>query len=390
MTERTAVPSGAALRPLVCEGVSPWLDGSCRSLLASGATTRLVRDTGMRGALADPAILATALTEEPSYRDQLGHLAAREVDPAAALRAITAYDARWSCDELLPVYEATEGRDGYVSMDLDPRPGRDPAAIVAAALSLTRAVNRPNVLVKIPATAAGLAAVRDCLALRLGVHVTEVFSTARYQQVVDAYFDGLERARGDGLPLSAVASVVSVPVARLDQAVDSRLRALGGGAARRLSGAAGTALARLLYRVYEERLGGTRWRALTSAEARPQRLVWLTAPPAPAVAEPEGLVPGALRYAERLVAWGTVSALPPAALRAGVAAERLTGDTLTDEHEAGEEVWRGLEGLGIGRNATAAALEAEGERRGREIWRRVRAGVREGLRAAALPRTAHA
>ncbi|GAA3041088.1 hypothetical protein GCM10020000_19670 [Streptomyces olivoverticillatus] len=194
MGERTVTSGGAVLRELIAEGVSPWLDGLCRSSLTSGLLARLVTSGAVRGAAFEPAALARDLTGTTAYHQQLAHLACRSVPLETAVHALCAYDLRSACDELRPVFEATDGLDGQVSMDLDPALAHDAPATVAAAAELHRAACRPNALVKIPATDEGLAAIVECLGRGIGVHVTEVFSVRRYGQVVDAYFEGLERA----------------------------------------------------------------------------------------------------------------------------------------------------------------------------------------------------
>ncbi|MGK5733537.1 transaldolase family protein, partial [Streptomyces sp. URMC 124] len=316
MGERTVTSGGEVLRELLAEGVSPWLDGLRRSLLASGTLARLVAAGEVRGATSDPGALASEVAGGSAYGQQLSHLACRSVPPAVAVQALCAYDLRSACDELRPVFAATQGLDGYVSMGLDPRPGgaaRGTAcAVVDAAVALHRAACRPNALVKIAATDDGLAAAGACLARGIGVHVTDVFSVRRYEQVVDVWFAGLERARGAGLDLSAIPSVVSLPVGRIDAAVD----AVAG--PRRRAGRASLAVARLVYRRYEEALGSARWRVLATAGARPQRVMW-------SVGSPVETVPRGVPYVESLVAWGTVSAMSEATLAAAGRRGRLRG-----------------------------------------------------------------
>ncbi|KJY41590.1 hypothetical protein VR41_11895 [Streptomyces sp. NRRL B-1568] len=376
MGERTVTSGGAVLRELIAEGVSPWLDGLCRSSLTSGLLARLVTSGAVRGAVFEPAALARDLTGTTAYHQQLAHLACRSVPLETAVHALCAYDLRSACDELRPVFEATDGLDGQVSMDLDPALAHDAPATVAAAAELHRAACRPNALVKIPATDEGLAAIVECLGRGIGVHVTEVFSVRRYGQVVDAYFEGLERALEKGLDLSSVSSLVSLSVGRIDAEADSRLAELGGRAAPALHGTAALATARLVYRLYEERLGCPRWRALTARRARPQRLVWdVGTPPVPGDPRP-------VRYVETLVAWGTVIAMPAAVLDEAGRSGRLQGDTLTGEHRAARAAVDRLEGLGVLLDEVAKKLEAESMDHLVASWRELRSAVGERLRTA--------
>ncbi|UQI47437.1 transaldolase [Streptomyces sp. HU2014] len=363
------ISDGEVLRELLAEGVSPWLDGLCRSLLAPERLAALVREAGVRGATSNPRALAADMARGTAYRQQLSHLACRSVPLDTSVQALCAYDLRSACDELRPVFDSTGGRDGHVSMDLDPHLAHDARATVVAAVALNRAACRPNALVKIPATDEGITAVGDCLARGVGVHVTEIFSVRRYEQVVEAYFDGLERALTAGRDLAAISSLASVPVARLDAEIDARLRALAPEAEPRT---AAVAVARLVYRLYEERLGSERWRILAAAHAHPQRLMW-------EVSTPGGPAPE-VPYVAGLVAWGTVSAMSEATLEAVARECRLQGDTLTGEAEAARGAVAGLERRGVSLEEVAKKLEADGVDRLVSSWRALRGAVEDRLR----------
>ncbi|MCP2313357.1 MULTISPECIES: transaldolase [Kitasatospora] len=340
------------LRPLVAEGVSPWLDGIHRDLTSSGELSRLVAETGLRGATSNPEQLAARLHRDPVYLEQLARLADHRVSVEGAVWAASVHDLRQACDVMLPVFTDTHGYDGLVSMDMDPRMAHDAAATTAEATELARAVARPNMLVKIPATLEGLEALRGCVAAGIGVHVTGVYSVRRYGEVVDAYFDGLEKALADGRQLSAIASVASLPVGRLDREVDGRLAEIGGPDAGTLRGRAGLAVARLMYRAYEERLGSARWRALRASGARPQRLLWS----ASALADPAA---ARARYVEGLVSWGTVHAMTRPVLDEAADRLELRGDTLMGQHETAQTVLDSLGRLGISYDAVERRLEAD-------------------------------
>ncbi|MDF3292219.1 transaldolase [Streptomyces silvisoli] len=378
MKDPAAVASGGDLHPLIAEGVSPWVEGVHRSLIVSGCLARLIKDAGVRGAVCDPGTLAEAVTGDPVYRDQLVRLAYRGATVGEALRALQVHDAREACDELNEVFEKTQGHDGQVSVDLDPGLCHDAAATTRAAAELWRALDRPNALVKIPATIEGLAAIRDCLGRGISVHATGIFSVARYRETVDAYFDGMERALAEGERLSAIASLASFPVSWLDTEVDVRLDELRGldeptrAAARTVRGTAALTNARLMYQVYEERLGSERWRALRAAGARPQRLMWSDT----AVRDPERPGTG---YVDGIVAWGTVSAMTLPTLEAAVHHCDLRGDTLMGEQDSAKAALGELERLGISYETVVRKAATDSEARLAAAWRALREAVATGL-----------
>ncbi|MFF8673738.1 transaldolase [Streptomyces sp. NPDC015242] len=375
MSDRLRRPGGLELDELVAEGVSPWLDGFHRGHLTSGCLARLIARTGVRGATSDPAVLAAAVETHEAYRAQLACLASDDICAADAVRAVVAHDVRGACDELRPVYQATRGLDGMVSMDLDPRLTRDADSAVAEAEQALRAVNRPNAMIKLPATGEGIAAIRECVGEGFPVHVTGVFSPARYREALDAYVEGLQRALADGRRLAALSSVVSLPVALLDAEVDARLAELGTPDALALRGEAAVARARHLYQLYDDWFGGAGWRPLAAAGAHPQRLMW-TATTA------TGPSPSPTRYVERLVTWGTITSMTRPTLEAAARRLVLNGDTLMGRHRAAAEVWARLEGLGVDGDEVARKLEAESTERLAAAWRDLYAAVDAGRHTA--------
>ncbi|MFI9720068.1 transaldolase family protein [Streptomyces sp. NPDC052396] len=363
MAEQLPQPPGGPLGALLAEGVSPWLEGLSRSRLSSGLLARLVSENGLRGATSHPRALAADMAGDPACREQLSHMARRSVSPERAVAAVCAYDLRSACDELWPVFESTRGLDGLVSMDLDPALAHHARATVTAAEQLHRAACRDNALVKIPATEQGLAAIAACLGRGIGVHITEIYSVHRYGQVLDAYFEGLERALAADLGLSSVAAVTSLSVGRVEAAADARLTALGTERALALRGTAATALARLAYRLYEQRLGGDRWRRLTAAGARPPRPMWQLDAPA------------AARQLPGLVAWGTAAALPAEALAAGPDLGRLRGDSLTGAHPQARATLDRLQHLGCCTEAAARRLQCQSLAQLEAHWRELRSAA---------------
>ncbi|WP_037763563.1 transaldolase family protein [Streptomyces sp. 142MFCol3.1] len=362
---------GGILRRLISEGVSPWLNGFHRGFLQARRLSALAAEEGVRGATAQPALLSAALSADNAYRPQLARLARDGTDVGAALRALQTQDARLACDDLGAVHEATGRRDGHVSMDLDPGLAHDAAATVAAATALMSAVARQNALVKIPATAEGLTAIRDCVGRGIGVHAVEIYTPRRYREVADAYCAGLEIARDAGRALHGIVSLASAPVHRIDTECDARLAELGTPAADALRGGTALALARLMYHDYDARLGSDRWRRLAAAGARPQRLLWTVDGPH---------TPDQAGYAARLVGWHTALALP---LRSLVAADRWgtpCGDTLDGRRWEALRVLDEFERTGLRFEAVAGRLAAHGEKRLVRSWEALRGTVGTQLR----------
>lgn len=370
------VPKGpdasARLRQLTAEGVSLWLHGVQRDSSEAAWFRWLVAENLVCGAVFHPPTLARALGAGPAYLAQLVRLARQRMSPAAAVWAISVQDLRTACDALLPLHAASDGADGLVSGSLDPASDGDPAAMVAEAVDLTRAVSRPNLLVRLPATAAGLVAARDCLGQGIGVHIADVARAERYSSVLDAYFSGMERALTVGLRLASIASVASVPVGEVDTAVDARLPDSEQG--RALRGAAGVATARLLYAVREERLGCTRWRTLRAAGARPQRLMW-TAMDAGGPGSPP------TRYVDGLVSWGSVQALPPPLLRTAASSARPRGEALLGRAGEAKAVVERLRELGICYEDVLRLVEEGSITRFAEGWQDLRSTLDKRLKA---------
>jgi transaldolase len=262
------------LADLSSRGVSIWLDDLSRRRLTTGSLADLVAHDHVVGVTTNPTIFARAIAGGDAYAKQMRDMRARGAAVGEALRVMTALDVRWACDVLRPVYDATGGVDGRVSIEVDPRLAHDTQATVAESRFLWWLVDRPNLLVKIPAARQGLPAIAACLAEGISINVTLIFSLSRYDAVMDAFLDGLERARQAGRDLSKVASVASLFVSRVDTEVDTRLDKIGTAAAAALRGRTAIANARLAYHHYERMLTSPRWAVLQAAGARPQRPLW--------------------------------------------------------------------------------------------------------------------
>ena len=244
------------LRALTEAGVAVWLDDLSRERLVSGSLAELARDCHVVGVTTNPTIFERALSGSDTYSAQVRDLARRGVDVDEAVRMITTRDVRWACDVLRPAYDASDGVDGRVSIEVDPRLAHDTATTVAEARQLWWLVDRPNLFIKIPATQAGLPAIATCLAEGISVNVTLIFSLPRYEAVMEAFLEGMERARVAGHELSRLASVASLFVSRMDTEIDKRLDQLGTPESARLRGQAAIANARLVFARHEALFAG--------------------------------------------------------------------------------------------------------------------------------------
>lgn len=363
------------LGELTAAGVAIWLDDLSRERLRGGNLDRLVRERNVVGVTSNPTIFAKALGGGTAYDDQLRDLAVRGVDVGEAARAITTYDVRWACDVLRPVYEATGGVDGRVSIEVDPRIARDTEKTVAEARALWWLVDRPNLFIKVPATVEGLPAISRCLGEGLSINVTLIFSLQRYRAVMEAFLTGLERARQDGRDLSAIGSVASFFVSRVDTEVDKRLEKLGSTEAENHRGRAAIANARLAHEAYTEVFSSPRWEALRAAGARPQRPLWAsTGVKDPAYDD--------TRYVVELVTSGVVNTMPEPTLEAVADHGRLHGDTIRDGYRRAHEDLAALQRLGIDYDDVVRVLEDEGVAKFEASWNELLDTVRDELHAA--------
>jgi transaldolase len=341
------------LARLRAAGVSVWLDDLSRERLTSGSLAALASDRGVAGVTTNPTIFARAITDSDAYASQIGELKLRQASTDQALRELTTFDVRWACDVLRPVYEATNGVDGRVSIEVDPRIARDTDRTVAEARALWWLVDRPNLFVKIPAAKQGLPAISACLAEGISINVTLIFSLARYGEVIEAFLTGLEAARAAGRDLSGIASVASFFVSRVDTEVDKRLDKIGGDRAAALRGKAAIANARLAYQRYEQAIATERWRSLERAGARPQRPLWAsTSVKDPAYED--------TRYVTGLVAPDVVNTMPEATLNAVADHGQIPGNSIHGTYEQSQAVLRELAGLGIDYNDVVQVLEDQG------------------------------
>ncbi|GAA4542088.1 transaldolase [Streptomyces collinus] len=370
MTEATA--NAGALKRLSDEGVSIWLDDLSRRRIESGSLAGLVATRNVVGVTTNPSIFQAAIGSGVGYEQQLADLAVRGVAVDEAVRMMTTADVRSAADVLRPVYEASGGRDGRVSIEVDPRLAHDTAATVAEARQLAWLVDRPNVMIKIPATKAGLPAITEVTGAGISVNVTLIFSLERYREVMDAYLAGLEKARAAGLGLSAIHSVASFFVSRVDSEIDKRLTLLGSDEALALKGRAALANARLAYEAYEQAFEGERWQTLEGAGANRQRPLWAST----------GVKDPAYKdtlYVDELVAPGTVNTMPEATLNAVADHGDVRGDTVTGGYDRARADLAAVERLGIAYDEVVRQLEDEGVAKFEAAWQDLLDAVTKSL-----------
>ena len=358
------------LADLSAAGVAVWLDDLSRERLRSGNLEQLVRDMQVVGVTTNPSIFQAALSEGAAYDDQLRDLALRGTDIGESVRMLQAADVRWACDVLRDVYERTDGLDGRVSYEVDPRIAHDTDRTVAEAKALWWLVDRPNLFIKIPATKAGLAAITRTLAEGISVNVTLIFSLARYDAVMEACLAGYEQAQANGHDLSRLASVASFFVSRVDSEVDKRL-----GEGHELRGKAAIANARLAYQHYEQVFSSDRWKALEAAGARPQRPLWAsTGVKDPAYDD--------TRYVVELVAPGTVNTMPEKTMNAVADHGVVRGDTVTTSYAEAQQVLDELKAAGIDYDEVVQQLEDEGVKKFEDSWEDLLTSVTQQLEKA--------
>lgn len=363
------------LDALAQAGVSVWLDDLSREMIAGGQLRRLLEDRGVVGVTTNPTIFAAALSKGEAYTAQLAELAAAGADADAAVFAITTDDVRSACDELRAVYDATDGQDGRVSIEVDPRLARDTAGTIESARRLWETVDRPNVMIKIPATVEGLPAIATAIEEGINVNVTLIFALDRYRAVMNAYLTGLEQARRHGRDLAAIHSVASFFVSRVDSEVDRRLTELGTPEALASKGRAALANARLAYQAYEETFSTPRWANLADDGAHKQRPLWAST----GVKDPA--YPDTL-YVTELVAPGTVNTMPAATLEAVADHGDIGGDTVRGTYDAAAAALDDLERLGIGYVEVVELLEREGLAKFEKSWEELLQTVRTELASA--------
>ncbi|MCW2625872.1 MAG: transaldolase [Mycobacterium sp.] len=362
------------LAALSAAGVSVWLDDLSRDRLQTGNLQELIDTRCVVGVTTNPTIFQGALSKGHAYDEQVKELAERGADVDATIRTVTTDDVRNACDVLAKQYELSDGVDGRVSIEVDPRLAHETDKTILQAVELWKIVDRPNLLIKIPATLAGLPAITAVIAEGISVNVTLIFSVERHREVMDAYLAGLEAAKEAGHDVSKIHSVASFFVSRVDTEIDKRLEKIGSDEALALRGQAGVANARLAYAAYEEVfVGGARYGTLEGA--RVQRPLWAST----GVKNPEY---SDTLYVTELVAPNTVNTMPEKTLDAVADHGAITGDTVTGKAGEAQAVFDKLSAAGIDLPDVFRVLEDEGVEKFEKSWLELLDATQEQLDAA--------
>ena len=348
------------LKALADAGVSIWLDDLSRERIETGNLAELVKEKSVVGVTTNPTIFAAAISDGERYDEQVSRLVAAGNDVDRVIFELTTEDVRNACDVLAPAFDETPA-DGRVSIEVAPDLAHDTEGTIAAARELWQAVDRPNALIKIPATEAGLAAITAAIAEGISVNVTLIFSNDRYAAVMDAYLSGLEQARDAGLDLSRIHSVASFFVSRVDTEVDKRLEAIGTDEATALRGRAAVANARIAYAEFEKVHDSDRWRVLAEAGAQAQRPLWAST----GVKNPD--YPDTL-YVTDLVVADTVNTMPEKTMDAFADHGEVHGDQVTGHADEARQVFADLAAVGIDFDDVLVVLEDEGVEKFQKSW----------------------
>jgi transaldolase len=349
------------LKALADAGVSIWLDDLSRELLNTGELARLIAESSVVGVTTNPTIFASALAKGETYNDQVNELTAQGASVEEAITAITTTDVRNACDLFTQTNAATNGVDGRVSIEVEPGLAKDTDGTIAQAKELWELVDRPNALIKIPATKEGLAAIAATIGAGISVNVTLIFALDRYQAVIEAYLSGLEQAAAAGHDLSHIHSVASFFVSRVDTEVDKRLDAIGTDEAKALKGKAALANARLAYAVFQEAFASDRFSKLADQGARVQRPLWAST----GVKDPS--LPDTL-YVTELVVADTVNTMPGKTMQAFADHGEVEGDKVTGTAPQAQQVMDSLAAVGIDFADVVATIEVEGVEKFDKSW----------------------
>jgi transaldolase len=341
------------LEELIQHGQSYWLDNLTRQALRTGELARRVREQGLRGVTSNPKTFHDSVTGSREYDEQIERAVATGLAPEQIYETLMVTDVQQGCDALRPVYDSTERDDGFVSLEVSPYLAHDVTASLEEARRFWSLVDRPNLMIKIPGTRAGVSVVEQLIYEGIIVNITLLFSIERYEEFMNAYWRGLERRQGEGKPLD-VRSVASFFLSRIDTLCDEliahRSRVLP--RASELAGKTAIASAKLAYQLFKNNLREERWSALTRANAKPQRLLWAsTGTKNPAYSD--------VMYIEPLIGARTISTMPEKTI-AAFADHGKVADTLEQGVEAATEVRLNLELLGIDLSCVSYQLENEG------------------------------
>ncbi|MDZ5620319.1 transaldolase [Nocardioides bizhenqiangii] len=348
------------LKALADAGVSIWLDDLSRERIETGNLADLVAEKSVVGVTTNPTIFASAISDGERYDEQVRSLIKEGADVDKVIFELTTEDVRNACDVLATVADGSSS-DGRVSIEVEPILANDTDGTIASAKALWSAVDRPNALIKIPATLEGLPAITAAIAEGISVNVTLIFSTERYRTVMHAYLSGLEQAKDNGLDLAQIQSVASFFVSRVDTEIDKRLDAIGSDEALALRGKAAVANARLAYAAFEEVIASDRWQALAAAGAKQQRPLWAST----GVKNPDY---SDTLYVTDLVVSGTVNTMPEKTMEAFADHGEVKGDQVSGRAQEAKALFDQLSEVGVDLDDVFLVLETEGVDKFKKSW----------------------
>jgi transaldolase len=355
------------LHELSEQGVSVWMDTLSREMLETGELQRLIDEDAVVGVTSNPTIFAKAMAEGGWYDDQLMEELQETDDPKELFIRLAVEDIQRACDLLRPAWEASDGVDGFVSIEVDPNLAYEREATYDEAMRLHEEVDRPNAYVKIPGTEIGLSAIEDCIAATKSINVTLIFSLERYEAVVEAYLRGLERAVAAGKDVTKVRSVASFFVSRVDTEADKRLEAVG---KTELQGKLANANAKLAYQHYLEAFSGPRWEFLAGKGARPQRCLWAST----STKNPDYRD---VLYVEELIGPDVVNTMPAETIAAFQDHGEVKKDSLTSGIDAARKLLDDLREAGVDYDDVVLTLEEEGVQKFADSFSELIAGIRD-------------
>jgi transaldolase len=356
------------LHELSEQGVSVWIDSLSREMLETGELARLMKDDAVVGVTSNPTIFQKALGTGDWYDARLAEVLKTEDDPTEIFLQLAMEDIRDACDLMRAVWDSTKGKDGYVSLEVDPTLAYDREATFEQAIRLHAEVDKPNLLVKIPATKPGLGAIEDCIAKGKSINVTLIFSLERYAAVAEAYVKGLERLVAAGGDPTNVASVASFFVSRVDTEADRRLDEIGG-QAKRLEGKLAIANAKLAYEHWQETFSGPRWEFLAGKGATNQRCLWAST----STKNPEYRD---VMYVEELIGPETVNTMPAETVVAFQDHGKVVANTITEGLAEARKLLERLAEVGVDYNDVVETLEAEGVQKFADSFEQLLDGIR--------------
>jgi transaldolase len=361
------------LHELADHGQSIWFDTLSRQLIQSGELKKMMKDDAVTGVTSNPSIFQKALAEGDAYDEQMKELLEQTDDPSEIFFRLALEDIRDACDVLQPAYDKSDGADGYVSMEVEPGIAYDTEKSFEQARWIAKEVDRPNLMVKIPATMPGLPAIEDCTAHGTSINITLIFSLERYKAVVEAYIRGLERLVARGGDPASVASVASFFVSRVDTEADKRLAAVGNP---KLEGKLAIANAKLAYAHYLESFSGPRWEFLEGKGATRQRCLWAST----STKNPDYRD---VMYVEELVGPETINTMPLETIRAFQDHGEVRGDTVRDGVDDARKLLEQLREAGVDYDDVVETLEAEGVQKFSDAFDQILESIRAKRRSLA-------